>query len=223
MKSRLLILLLLLAAAGSVWWWWPSSVAAPEKTAALAKTEPTNPASTPAKSTGLAAPSLPPTPTSAESTASATSVQSPTSKNTDSQLDASTAVRDMLTRLKAGDTLSAFEDYGPSWGRDDSQPEFKAFFDQVANDQNWNMLKVLEAISTQTPACSRNVDDVKDRNGATTTYDTTTATYNITDPVTGQNETFYFFKSNSEPDGRWMFDMNALVQWSRETNVPDVK
>ncbi len=221
MKSKFWVLVGVLLAALGIWWW---SANKSDRKDAVPIPPPASvtPSSAPKPTVGAVSPNSTPSIKPSATSASAPPAPATPPKAPAVLTDVPAVVQDLITRIKAGDAVAAFEDYGP-WLSTSIPPSNadRVWWQQLCIAQSLNMLQVLEAMSTQTPAYHSDTKTVIGPDGPEIA-DSDYARYNIIDPVTGQKASFTFYKSNFT-DGRWVLDLNALTLWDDETKNPKAK
>lgn len=110
-------------------------------------------------------------------------------------------IKDMITRLKAGDTAGVLLDYGnlPIGRRPATQASVMRSFDK----HRFDMLTLLESLQTATPLYTLNPGG-----------DADFYIYDIIDPVTLKSDTFNVYKRKS--DSGWAFDLAIVSKWNSE-------
>lgn len=191
MRHKNIILFTLIILGLGLWWLTRPTATPPEKTAG-GLSAPSKESAGTVKPSGVAAPLLPPTPKPAESAPLNPEAQPHVPDEAEMRVELSAIVKDVLARLKAGDSLSVWEDY--VWPGDEGK--------ETMFEQSLRLLNVMQTLSTQTPT------RVKQEGGTGEFF-----IWDIVDPVTGKPSTFDFGR---DLDGKWYLDMNVLYEWERE-------
>jgi hypothetical protein len=182
-----------------------------DKIVSESKAKPSPLESIPRVVANISTPSLPPVSKQKETVVAQTTVPPLSAEKADPRAEVSTAIQDMITRLKADDLASVVANYDIHFVRgDDIPPGGKEMLVQIMTAQSSNLLEVLQSLATLTPTLGQDLNTE-----GTVDY----ATYEITDPVTGKTISFKLMNIN----GHWCYDLNFLVQLERETQYPGLR
>ncbi len=204
MKYRLAILFVFLTAAGLYWLSRPTALpAAPQMPAA--KVEPT-PSPT-IERVSIEAPKLPPSSPTGVMPGPIIQLREIPSAPKDQAEEIAAAIKDIVTRLNAGDTAGVIQKYDafrskppPPGGEFSPSPDE---FQRLLGEYSGEMTTLLQSLAAVTPE-HNNVDN------------TDVYSYVIVDPVTGEKTSYTIYQT---PTG-WNFDFNMIVTWDWEVKHP---